>query len=159
MDGMAWFANRHAWLVHLPAAAALMIALPVLAAQRGGRGIRPWWTTCRYLAWAGFIGSFLALASGCVAARNLGLLAPGFWAAPQPGLPYLFRIHAALGLAALLLGTACLRSLYRDRHEHQGIGLAALLLALLWGASALAGAYSGPFLAGRTQAPAQLLGK
>jgi hypothetical protein len=58
----------------------------------------------------------------------------------------------------LLLGGACLRSLYRKRQDHQGIGLVALLLGLLWGASALATSYAGPFLLGRTPAPSCLLG-
>lgn len=159
MDGLAWFANGHRWLVHLPAATALMIALPVLAAQRGGRGIRPWWTTCRYLAWAGFIGSALAVASGWLLAGNMGLLASGLGSAPLPGLARLFRIHEAGGFAALALGAACLRSLYRARQEHQGIGIATLLLALLWGACALAATYTGPFLAGRGQAPPFLVGR
>jgi hypothetical protein len=136
-----------------------MIPLPILAAQRGGRGIRPWWTTCRYLAWAGFIGSILAVASGYLAAGHQGLLAPGgLWAAASSGMPYLFRIHELGGFASLLLGAACLRSLYRARQEHQGIGIPALLLGLLWGFCALATAYVGPFLLGRTQAPAYLLG-
>ena len=159
MDWLAWLASRHTWLVHLPAAAALMIPLPIIAAQRGGRGIRPWWITCRYLAWAGCIGALLAVASGYLAARDQGLLVHGlFWPPPPPGQPYLFRIHAIGGFASLLLGAACLRSLYRPRQEHQGIGLPALLLGLLWAFSALASAYVGPFLRGQTQAPAYLLG-
>jgi hypothetical protein len=159
MDWLAWFASRHTWLVHLPAAAALIIPWPILAAQRGGRGIRPWWTTCRFLAWAGFIGAILAVASGYLAARNLGLLVHGeLWVMPMPGPTYLLRIHEIGGLACLLLGGACLRSLYRKRQDHQGIGLVALLLGLLWGASALATSYAGPFLLGRTPAPSCLLG-
>jgi hypothetical protein len=159
MDWLGWFASRHTWLVHLPAAAALMIPLPILAAQRGGRGIRPWWTTCRYLAWAGFIGAVLAVASGYLEARSQGLLPHGgFWAAPLPGMPRLFRIHELGGFASLVLGAACLRSLYRNRQDHQGIGLPALLFGLLWGASALATSYAGPFLLGRTRAPSYLVG-
>jgi hypothetical protein len=159
MDWLGWLASRHTWLVHLPAAAALMIPWPILAAQRGGRGIRPWWTTCRYLAWAGFIGSVLAVTSGYLAARHQGLLPRGDFLAPAlPGMPYLFRIHEFGGFASLLLGAACLRSLYRNRQDHQGIGIPALLFGLLWGFSALATSYAGPFLMGRTQAPAYLLG-
>jgi len=159
MDRLGWLASRHIWLVHLPAAAALMILLPIIAAQRAGRGSRPWWTTCRYLAWAGLAGSVLAVASGYLAALNLGLAGQGpLWAAPRHGMAYLFRIHELAGCASLLLGAACLRSLYRDRQEHQGIGLAALLLGLLWSCSALAASYLGPFLLGRTQPPPFLLG-
>jgi hypothetical protein len=159
MDWLGWFASRHTWLVHLPAAAALMIPLPILAAQRAGRGIRPWWTTCRYLAWAGLVGSVLAVASGYLAARNLGLAAPGpLWVPPRHGMAYLFWLHELGGFASLLLGAVCLRSLYRNRQEHQGIGIAALLLGLLWAASALATSYVGPFLLGRTQPPPCLLG-
>jgi hypothetical protein len=159
MEWLAWFASRHTWLVHLPAAAALMLPLPIIAAQRGGRGIRPWWTTCRYIAWAGCIGALLALASGYLAARGQGLLPQGdLWDLPRPGLPHLFWIHELGGIASLLLGATCLRSLYRNRQEYQGIGIAALMLGMLWCASALATSYTGPFLLGRAQAPAYLLG-
>ncbi len=159
MDGLAWLASRHTWLVHLPAAAALMIPLPIIAAQRAGRGIRPWWITCRYLAWAGCLGALLAVVSGLLAARNLGWLAhDGLWPIPQAGMARLFWIHQLGGLACLALGIACLRSLYHTRQDHQGIGIAALLLGLLWGASAMATAYAGPYLLGRAEPPAYLTG-
>jgi len=155
---LGWLATGHGWLVHLPAAAAFMIVLPIIAAQRRGRGIRPWWTTCRYLAWAGLIGSILAVASGYLAARGRGLMPLSVTSTPLPGLPHLFRIHEISGLACLLLGVACLIALYRRRQDHQGIGLAALGLGLLWGLSALAATYTGPYLQGRTGAPAYLVG-
>jgi hypothetical protein len=159
MDWLAWFASGHTWLVHLPAAAALIIPLPILAAQRGGRGIRPWWTTCRFLAWAGCIGSVLAVASGFLAARGLGLPAPAaLWIPPPPGMARVLWIHELGGLACLALGAVCLRSLYRSRQDHQGIGLAALLFGVLWCLSALATSYVGPFLLGRTPPPPWLLG-
>jgi hypothetical protein len=159
MEWLTRLASGHTWLVHLPVAAALMAPLPIIAAQRAGRGIRPWWITCRYLAWAGLIGSLLAVASGWLAARGQGILPWGaLWAPPPRGMARLIWIHELGGLASLLLGAACLRSLYRRRQEHQGIGIAALVLGLLWGATALATSYAGPFLLGRTQAPAYLLG-
>jgi hypothetical protein len=160
MDWLAWFASRHTWLVHLPAAAALVIPIPLLAAQRGGRGIRPWWTTCRFLAWAGVVGAALASASGLLAARGQGLPLPGTpWILPPPGLARVFWLHEAGGLGSLLLGLACLRSLYRKRQDHQGIGLAALVLGLLWCLCALGASYVGPYLLGRTQPPSWLAGR
>ena len=149
MDWMAWIANKHALLVHLPVAAALLIPLPIIAALRAGRGIRPWWTTCRYLAWAGVIGSVLALVSGIQLARMTGLLAPGsYWAAAGPGLAERFRFHEGAGLACLALSLACLRALYRHRQEHQGIGILALAPGLAWCVCAFASSYSGSFLGG-----------
>jgi hypothetical protein len=158
MNWMAWIANKHTLLVHLPAAAALMIPLPIIAAQRGGRGIRPWWTTCRYLAWAGLVGSLLGVLSGFLSGRLHGQVPLGaFWGSAEPGMKYLFRLHEAGGVASLVLGVACLRSLYRKRQEHQGIGLAALLFGLLWCASALLSSYSGALLVGYGPAPALFL--
>jgi hypothetical protein len=159
MDWLAWYASRHTWLVHLPAVCAFLLIFPAIAAQRGGRGIRPWWTTCRYLGWIGFVGAVLTVGSGLLSAWGRGLLDQiGAASVVQPGLPHLFRIHALGGAATLLLGGACLRSLYRKRQDYQGIGVPALLLAILWGCAALGTVYTGRLLNGRSPAPARLLG-
>jgi len=159
MDWLAWYASRHTWLVHLPAVAAFLLVFPVIAAQRGGRGIRPWWTTCRYLAWIGFIGAVLTVGSGLLSAWGRGLLDQlGGGIQVQPGIPHLFRLHALGGAATLLLGAACLRALYRKRQDYQGIGVPALLLALLWGSLAIGTVYAGRLLNGRSAAPAWMTG-
>jgi uncharacterized membrane protein len=158
MNWIAWIASKHVLLVHLPAAAALMIPLPIFAAQRGGRGIRPWWTTCRYLAWAGLVGSALAVASGFLQGRLHGHSSLGaLWGTAEPGVNYLFRIHEVGGFACLVLSAVCLRSLFRARQEHQGIGVVALLLGLLWCATALTTSYAGALLVGHGPAPALFL--
>ncbi|BDU75136.1 hypothetical protein [Mesoterricola sediminis] len=150
MDWILWIASKHILVVHVPIAAAILVPLPILAAQRGGRGIRPWWTTCRYLTGAGLLGALLALGTGYAKARSGGILAPGAWFAPaDPGIGYLFRLHEAGGVLALVLGAVCLRALYRKRQEHQGIGVPALLLGLLWCAVALVSAWTGSVLAGK----------
>ena len=160
MPWTAWIALKHALIVHLPIAAALMIPLPILAAQRSGRGIRPWWTTCRYLAWAGTLGSLLALGSGFLLAHLHGHLQAGGWVAPMPpGLPYLFRLHEAGGAASLVLGLLCLRALCRSREEHQGIGLLALLSGLAWCCVSFLSAYTGSVLVGQRPAPRSFLGQ
>jgi hypothetical protein len=159
MNWMAWIANKHILLVHLPAAAALLIPLPIIAAQRGGRGIRPWWTTCRFLGWAGFVTSLLAVVSGFFLGRVDGHVPPGaFWGSAEPGISYLFRVHELGGAACLVVGVGCLRSLYRKRLEHQGIGIPALLLGFLWCGVALATSYSGSLMTDRGAAPALFLG-
>ena len=135
-----------------------MIPFPILAAQRGGRGIRPWWTTCRYLGWAGLIGSLAAVFSGLALGRFQGRMPLGaLWGAAEPGVGYLFRIHELGGAACLLLGALCLRSLYRNRQEHQGIGVPALLLGLVWCATALTTSYSGFLCLGREPVPGVFL--
>jgi len=157
MNWTAWIASKHALLVHLPIAAALMIPLPIIAAQRGGRGIRPWWTTCRYLAWIGTLGSLLALASGFYLARAHGnLTADAFWGPATAGMPYLFRVHEIGGVASVVLGALCLKSLYRRRQEHQGIGFPALLAGLAWCFASYLSSYSGAVMVGQHPAP-QLL--
>jgi hypothetical protein len=158
MTWTAWIASKHVLLVHLPIAAALLSPLPILAAQRGGRGIRPWWTTCRYLAWAGLVGTFLALVSGHFSGQVARLVPPGaFWAPALPGLPYLFRLHQIGSVLSLALGAVCLRSLYRKRQEHQGIGFLSLLLGLAWSGSAFFAAYTGFLLVGHGPAPAVMV--
>ena len=147
MNWMAWVASKHALMVHLPVAAALMIPIPIMAAQRGGRGIRPWWITCRYLAWAGLFGCLLAVVSGfCQGRLHAYVPDHAFWSTAKPGLSNTFWVHEAGGVASLVLAVLCLCSLFRERQPHQGIGIPALLLGLLWCASALTGAYSGALL-------------
>lgn len=152
MNFLAWLASTHTWLVHVPVAAAVLVSMPILAAQRGGRGIRPWWTTCRFLAWAGSIGALVAVLSGLLMARRLGLSIADLGTTALPGLPTWFRIHVLGGVTCLCSGLACLLSLYRKRKDHQGIGLLALLFGLLWGGSALVTSYEGMFLHGRAPA-------
>ena len=162
MNWMAWVASKHTLLVHLPVAAALMIPIPVLAAQRGGRGIRPWWVTCRYLAWCGLIGSLLAVVSGLFQGLlqqpgSLGATLGAALGLTGPAANDLFRLHTAGGFASLVLGALCLRSLFRQREDHQGIGFPALLLGLAWCACALTTAYSGALGMGHGQTPGRFL--
>lgn len=159
MTWLDWYASRHTWLVHLPWAAALLLIVPVLAAQRGGRGIRPWWTTCRYLAGIGLAAALITSGSGLATGSARGLLAH-LTAMPAPaGLDRLVQVHGWAGLLCLLLAAACLRSLYRKRQDHQGIGWLAVLLTLVWGMVGFGAVYSGRCLSGRSPAPACLLGE
>ena len=135
MDSLAWFSSLHGPLTQFPAAAALLILFPILAAQRGGRGSWPWRTTSRYLGWAGVAAGLVAAVSGLLAARHPGLAPLEAYWSPVP--PHLSRIRELGGVVSLLLGAACLRSLYRRREEHQGVGLLALMLGLLWGTCAV----------------------
>jgi hypothetical protein len=75
------------------------------------------------------------------------------WGAADPGGNSLFRIHEAGGAACLILAALCLRSLFRERQEHQGIGLPALLFGLLWCATAMTTAYAGGILGGHGPVP------
>ena len=69
----------------------------------------------------------------------------------------MFKIHMAGGLGALVLAGACLRSLYRKRLEHQGIGIPAILAGMGWCGVALTTGYSGTLLVGHGSAPALLV--
>ena len=147
MNWMAGLGNNHTLLAHLPLAAVLMLPIPILAALRGGRGIRPWWITCHYLAWAGVLTSLAAVLSGFLRGWSHG---PAFlgalWGSGDQARNDLLRLHLADGVASLLLGLVCLQSLYRHRLEHQGIGLKPLLLGLLWCAGVLTTFYTGTLL-------------
>jgi hypothetical protein len=159
MAWLDWFASRHTWLVHLPWAAALLLVMPVVAAQRGGRGIRPWWTTCRYLAWIGVTAAAVTMASGLGSAWRRGLLDAIAGGIPAPaGLARLAQFHALAGALCVLLGAFCLRALYRKRLDHQGIGLSALALALVWAVTACGALYTGRCLTGRSTPSSCLLG-
>lgn len=147
MSWMDWLAHQHGLFVHLPFAAAILLPLALIAAQRPGRGIKPWWIACRYVAWAGVLGSFLAAASGFRAAQLSHLLPAGAILAqgrfPNPAP---FPLHQWCAGASLVLGVLTLRSLHRKRAEHQGIGILALLLGLLWAGTTIVAGYYGNHL-------------
>lgn len=148
MPWMDWIAQKHSLFVHVPTVAALLMPLALVAAQRPGRGIKPWWVTCRYLAWAGVLGSLPAVLSGLQAAHQAKLLAAGQYLAKGAlENPTLFQLHQWVALASFVLGLLTLRTLFRRREEHQGIGILPLFLGVFWAASALMAAYHGHLLA------------
>lgn len=123
---MEWLGLKHPLLVHLPLAATLLLPLPLLLAQRAGRGIRPWWVACRYLAWSGFLGLLISFPSGWAWAKAQGspaLLAP---------VGSALRLHQEWAAAGFLLGVATLWSLHRSRKDHEGLGWWAFLLGTSW---------------------------
>jgi len=132
---MDWFALKHALLSHLPVATGLLLPWALLAAQRPGRGIRPWWTVARYLGWAGLFGTFCAFVSGLATARFLALIPPNRFLPVLPHGPgpeaLLFR-HALWGLGSLLVGIAAAWAMNRSRKDHESLGPLALFLGLAW---------------------------
>jgi hypothetical protein len=148
MTWMEWITPRHSLFTHLPVAVALLLPWALIAAQRPGRGIRPWWTTCRYLSWAGVLGGILAAVIGILNAHAMGLLPQGAYLASKgTGLTQMFRQHQLYALASLALGVLCLRSVFRKRQDYQGIGVLSLFLGLLWSAASLMAIYRGDLLA------------
>lgn len=148
MSGIAWNILNHALFVHLPIAAALLLPIALIAAQRPGRGIKPWWVTCRYLAWAGVLGSLPAVLSGLWTAQGQQLLSTGAWLAKGTlQHPTLFQLHQWCGLASLVLGALTLMALHRKREDHQGIGVLGLFMGLFWAGTTLVIGYSGTLLA------------
>jgi hypothetical protein len=130
---MEWLALKHPLLVHLPIATALLLPLPLLLAQRAGRGIKPWWNTCRYMAWVGVLFMLPTLLTGYAWGRGLDLIEAGHWlATPDGTTAILLRRHQIAGLITAGLGLATLWSLYRGRLEHEGLGVLALLLGTAW---------------------------
>ena len=143
---MEWFALRHPAMVHLPFAAALLAPIALLAAQRGGRGIRPWWTAARFLLLAGSIGSLLAVWTGFAQAWRTEVLPQGSWV--MPGALKSFHgvvagRHQLLALLSVPLGFLALRAAYQRRQEHQGLGLLPLFLGVLWSGLILWASSSG----------------
>ncbi len=140
MPWTEWMALKHPLLAHVPAAVGLLLPWALVAAQRPGRGIKPWWTACRYLTIMGLVFTLVAGLGGFLAARGQGHLPAGLLAPRPPGL---LRLHEILSLASLGLGALTLRTLFRKRQEHQGLGALSLLLGLLWSASLVASALFG----------------
>lgn len=144
MTYLDWIAFKHPMWIHVPLACAVLAPLALLAAQRPGRGIRPWWTASRYLTWMGVLGGIPALMSGFLWARRLGFVAPGKVLAAKDALGGLARHHQLWALGAFLLGLATLWAVYRKRQDHQGLGLPALFFGCLWAAATvMAGRYGG----------------
>jgi hypothetical protein len=144
MSWMDWIAFKHVLFVHLPIAAALMAPLPLIAAQRPGRGIKPWWIACRYVVWAGVLGSVTAVITGLRAAQTAHLLPSGeFIARGSFHDPGTFQMHQWLAGSSLVLGLLTLKTLHRRREDHQGIGVLALFLGLLWSGATLVAAFYG----------------
>jgi len=141
MQLLEWMANQHIKVVIFAIATSLLLPYTLIAAQRSGRGIKPWWTTSRFLAWIGLIGATFALVTGLFLAKNLGLL-DGEWIIRGDEWSDL-RIHQYLGGAAVLLGFLCLRASYQPRREHQGMGPYALIAGLLWAVAAGGAGYYG----------------
>ncbi|MBS1766555.1 MAG: hypothetical protein JST05_04010 [Acidobacteria bacterium] len=144
MTYLDWIAFKHPMWIHLPVACAILSPLALLAAQRAGRGIRPWWTVSRYLAWMGVLGLLPALLSGLLWAKTLGFVPPGKLLAAKTAMDGLPRHHQLWAFAAFGLGLLTLWAVHRKRQDHQGLGLVALFAGCLWaGATAMTGLYGG----------------
>ena len=144
MYWMDWTASNHSFFVHVPVAVAVLLPFALISSQRAGRGIRPWWLTCRYLAWGGVLFSLVAVFSGLLQAKHLNLLAPGqFLAAKGTGVATIFRLHQLLGASSLVLGVFTLQAVSRRRADHQGLGFLGLLVGTLWAVAILAAGWYG----------------
>jgi hypothetical protein len=156
---MDWIALKHALLSHLPVATGLLLPWALVASQRPGRGIRPWWTVARYLGWAGLLGTLCAFVSGFATGRFLALIPPHRLLPVLPHGPgpeaLLFR-HALWGLGSLVVGVGATWAMNRPRRDHESLGFLALLLGLAWSAVLLVvgeGGYRLAHVHVRTVAP------
>jgi hypothetical protein len=140
MQWLGWMADQHVWVASFALVAGLLLPFPLLAARRPGRGIRPWWTTCRYLIWMGLIASALSVATGQFLGNKLGFF-NGEWILRSEWSD--IRFHQYFGGATVFFGFLCIRSAYIRRKEHQGLSKYALLTGLLWAVAAGGAGYYG----------------
>jgi len=144
MDWVEWLADQHIKAMIFAIAAGVILPYPLIAAQRPGRGIKPWWTTTRFLAWIGLAGAVIAVVTGQFLAKSLGHLDNG-WIIRDEWSD--LRIHQYLGGALIFLGYFCVRAVHARRKEHQGLGTYALITGLLWAAVAIGAGHYGLKLA------------
>jgi len=143
MSWTEWIACQHTFFVHIPTAVAVLLPIPLIAAQRMGRGIRPWWLTCRYLAIVGFLGLILTMVSGYASVPNISPLKAFAMAATRPGTTVSLVSHQFFSTLSLVLGVLCLLALFKKRKEHESLGLLTLIFGLLWAASILTAHHFG----------------
>lgn len=148
-----WIAHQHSFFVHIPAAMAVFLPLPLLAAQRMGRGIRPWWLMCRYLSVMGFLGLVLTMISGYASVPNLSLLKSLVSVAGNPTSTVSVVYHQFFSTLSLILGVLTLLSMFRKRKDHQSLGLLALVFGLLWCAAILCSHHYGTLITGTVPEP------
>ena len=158
MTYLDWIAFKHPMWIHVPLACAILAPLALMASQRAGRGIRPWWTVSRFLVWMGLLGLMPALLSGFLWAKSFGFIPPGKLLATQEAMGGLARHHQTWALITLLMGLFTLWAVHRPRQDHQGLGFPALFFGCLWaGATMLTGLYGGKMahpMPGAAPAPA-----
>lgn len=143
MSWMEWLANQHGFLVHIPTAMAVFLPLPLIAAQRMGRGIRPWWLVCRYLAVMGFLGLLLTMISGYLSVPSIPPLKSFVRPSGSSGMAVSLVRHQFTSTLSLVLGILVLISLFRKRKDHESLGILAMVFGILWSATILVAHYHG----------------
>lgn len=144
-----FFAKEHPALVHVPLGMAVALPLALFLSIRSRTPSR-WVRTSAFLAATGLAGGMLALASGLLWGRLIGLIAPGAWLPPPAAeaqvVQRLLRLHIFAAVSGLALGGLCLARIlaawraHPEDHPRQagrrfwehGVGLPTLLLGLLW---------------------------
>jgi hypothetical protein len=129
MEWLEGLADLHIWAIIFAFATTVLLPYALIAAQRPGRGIKPWWTTSRFLGIVALVACVLALATGEILAKKLGLLG-GEWILRGEWTD--MRLHQYTGGAAVLFGYMYIRAVFRPRKEHQGLGVYTLIVGLAW---------------------------
>jgi hypothetical protein len=153
---LEFIAKEHPAFVHVPLGMVVVLPLAMLGSFRAGASLR-WTRTAIFIGAAGWIGSLIALASGLLWGRLIGLIPPGGWLPPKASeaqvLQRMLQLHEIAALAGVVVGALCLWLIGRawrsavaynedtgvHAHRHlgrrwweRGVGFPAFLLALLW---------------------------
>lgn len=151
-----FIAKEHPAFVHVPLGMVVVLPFAMLGSFRPAASLR-WVRTAFFIGIVGWLGSVVALASGLLWGRLIGLIPPGAILPPVTSeaqvLQHMLRLHVYAAGAGVLIGALCLwriwaawrsaSELQEDTAIHhrrqlgrrfweRGVGLPALLLGLLW---------------------------
>lgn len=144
-------ATEHPAFVHVPLG--MVIALPfAMAFSFKAKHPHPWKLASFFLAGLAFMGAVVALVSGLFWGRQISLIPPGGYfpvvASEKQVLQKMLQLHEIAAIVGAIIGFVCLallwRTLRQDEDAHhaaptlrrrladRGVGLAPLMVSLLW---------------------------
>lgn len=173
---LEWFAREHPAFVHVPLGLVATLPLAMVGSFLSPQGHR-WTRTAFFMAAVAWFSSAVALGSGLLWGRQIGLILPGAFLPPEANatqvIQRMLRLHIYAALVGVLVGALCLALIWRAwgpgnpitgdhdlqhgrhlgrRFWERGVGLPALFAGLLWlGAWGFCGKLGGVMVFGNEE--------